>query len=158
MGPVFISVSPTAFGVSPAGVATGVAAGADTLIPMRIFNGPYRMRRVRSVTRGGGLGIVCSNTRTFSARCGNRDMLGCNSVDALDFRTAGLFRDARNKTVVAGSSRLTNGVELVVGFNVTDTARVGTVNVGTGVGRFRTTVKLYILSRVRRVGSDETGV
>lgn len=143
-----MSVSPTANGVSPGGVRTTVAPEAATVVPIRMCNGPYSAGTVRRVTSGCNLGIVCSTTRTFNMRIGNRNVLGTNSVDALDFRTAGMCGAVRNNTVVVRSRGAGGHVSCLGGFNFTKRARIINPNVGDGVSRVHDTCNLLGLGRI----------
>lgn len=102
--PIFYSVGSGSCAVSIAGVRDLVASHAMTVIPMRMCNGIYSIRRVSQVSGGCNLGIVCSTTRTFTMGCGKMSSTYFNSTSVFDFRTAGIFGAVRNNTIYFGSS------------------------------------------------------
>lgn len=112
-GVMFISVEPSAVGVSRGLVRTTIARGAGIVIPIRCTKITYRVSAVVRVTGGCGLGIIRSTTRKMSTYCGKGTLNAVKSFKYCDFRRAGGCAVKRNNTVLFGESRCLRGTRVL---------------------------------------------
>lgn len=110
---MFISVQPSAVGVSRGLVRRTVASGAHTVIPIRCTKMTYRVSAVVRVTKERSLGMIRSTTRNISTCCGKGTLNAVKSFNYCDFRRAGGCAVKRNNTVLFGKSRCLRGTRVL---------------------------------------------
>lgn len=111
--PMFISVEPSARGVSRALVRTTVASHAHTVYIIRCTNITYRVSTVVRVTRERHLCIVRSTTRNINSYCEKHQLNSVNRLNYCDFRRAGGIVSKRKKTLLIGSPSLVRHTRVV---------------------------------------------